>query len=212
MQARRYNMRTLLKYGVAVLIVLLSCPALHAQNYLNVTAGYGVNFPTGSFKNYVTHPAYKGFNAGLAYPLNDQLSLGLSFGYNDYYQKYSRQTYNDGEGTTVSAVVSNSIQQIPVLLTANYTLTKKGFIRPYVGAGAGVNFATFDQYLGEFDAPHSKANWALKGEAGFYIPLSSYSPTAIKIGGSYNYAPFNSDGVKNLDTWGIEAGIRFAIH
>ncbi|HEY4208018.1 MAG TPA: OmpW family outer membrane protein [Puia sp.] len=206
-------MRTLLKYGgVAVVAVLLSCPALRAQNYLNVTVGYGVNIPTGSFKDYVAHPAYKGFNANLAYPLNDQLSLGLSFGYNDYYQKYPRQAYDDGKGSTVSAVVSNSIQQIPVLLTANYTLVKKGFIRPYVGAGAGANFATFDQYLGEFDDPHSKVNWALKGEAGFYIPLSSYSPTAIKIGGSYNYAPFNSDGVRNLDTWGIEAGIRFAIH
>lgn len=39
---------------MATLIVLLSCPALHAQNYLNVTVGYGVNFPTGSFKDYVT--------------------------------------------------------------------------------------------------------------------------------------------------------------
>ena len=206
-------MRTLLKYGgTAALIVMLSCPALQAQNYLDVTVGYGVNFPTGSFKSYVTHPAYKGFNASLAYPLNDQLTLGLSFGYNDYYQKYPRQTYDDGKGTTVSAVVSNSIQQIPVLATANYTLMKKGFIRPYVEGGAGVNFATFDQYLGEFDSPHSKANWALKGGAGFFIPLSSYAPTAIKIGASYNYAPFNSDGVKNLDTWGVEAGIRFAIH
>lgn len=206
-------MRTLLKYGgVAVLVVLISGHALHAQNYLNVTLGYGVNIPTGSFSNYVNHPAYKGFNATLAYPLNDQLSLGLSFGYNDYYQKYPRQTYDDGKGNTISAVLTNSIQQIPVLLTANYTLVKKGFIRPYVEGGAGVNFATFDQYLGEFDDPRTKANWALKGGAGVYIPLSSYSPTAIKIGGSYNFAPFNSDGVKNLDTWGIEAGIRFAIH
>jgi len=206
-------MRTLLKYGgAAALVVLLSCPSLRAQNYLNVTVGYGINFPTGSFKDYVSHTAYKGFNASLAYPLNDQLSLGLSVGYNDYYQKYPRQTYSGGEGTTVSAVVSNSIQQIPILLTANYTLIKKGFIRPYVEGGAGVNFATFDQYLGEFDSPNSKARLALTGGAGFYIPLSSYSPTAIKIGGSYNYAPFNSDGVQHLDTWGIEAGIRFAIH
>ncbi|MDO6435499.1 OmpW family outer membrane protein [Flavitalea sp. BT771] len=206
-------MRTILKFaGTAAIILLISCPALHAQDQLQVTAGYNVNIPAGSFRDYVTHPAYKGFNAGLAYPINPQLSVGLSFGYNDYYQKYPRQTYDDGKGNTVSAVVSNSVQQIPVLLTANYTLVKKGFIRPYVGAGAGVNFVTFDQYLGEFDDPHSTAKWALKGEAGFYIPLSTYSSTAIKIGGSYNYMPYNRDGVKNLDTWGIEAGIRFPIH
>ena len=206
-------MRTILKFaGAAAIILLISCPALHAQDQLQVTAGYNINVPAGSFRDYVTHPAFKGFNVGLAYPINPQLSVGLSFGYNDYYQKYPRQTYDDGKGSTVSAVVSNSVQQIPLLLTANYTLVKKGFIRPYVGAGAGVNFVTFDQYLGEFNDPQSKAKWALKGEAGFYIPLSSYSSTAIKVGGSYNYSPYNSDGVKNLDTWGIEAGIRFPIH
>jgi len=52
----------------------------------------------------------------------------------------------------------------------------------------------------------------LKGEAGVYIPLSSYSSTALKIGGSYNYSPYNTDGVKDLNTWGIEAGVRFPIH
>lgn len=206
-------MRTILKYsGIAAIVALLACPTLHAQDQLEISGGYNVNIPTGSFKDYITHPAYKGFTVGLAYPVNDQLRVGLSFGYNDFYQKYPRQVYDDGKGNAISAVVSNSVQQLPLLLTANYTLVKKGFIRPYVGAGAGVNFVTFDQYLGEFDDPHTRAKWALKGEAGFYIPLSSYSSTAIKIGGSYNYMPYNSDGVKNLDTWGIEAGIRFPIH
>lgn len=206
-------MRTVFKYGgVAAIIILLACPALHAQDQLQITGGYNINIPTGSFKDYITHPGYKGFNVGLAYPINNQLSVGLSFGYNDYYQKYPRQVYDDGKGNAVSAVVSNSVQQVPLLLTANYTLVKKGFIRPYIGAGAGVDFVTFDQYLGEFDDPKTRTKWALKGEAGFYIPLSSYSSTAIKIGGSYNYMPYNSDGIKNLDTWGIEAGIRFPIH
>jgi opacity protein-like surface antigen len=206
-------MRTILKFGgMAAVIILLACPSLHAQDQLQVNLGYNVNIPTGSFKDFITHPGYKGFNAGLAYPINDQLSVGLAFGYNDYYQKYPRQTYDDGKGNTISAVVSNSVQQIPLLLTANYTLVKKGFIRPYIGAGAGLNFITFDQYLGEFDDPHSSGKLALKGEVGFYIPLSSYSSTAIKIGASYNYAPYNKDGVKNLDTWGIGAGVRFPIH
>lgn len=206
-------MRTFLKYGgMAALVLLLASPALQAQNQLELTPSYSVNIPTGSFKEFISHPAYKGFNIGLAYPVNDQLRLGLSFGYNDYYQKYPRQVYDDGKGNAVSAVVSNSVQQLPLLLTANYTVTKSGIIRPYVGAGAGVNFAVFDQYLGEFDDPHTVTRLALKGEAGVYIPLSSYSSTALKIGGSYNYSPYNTDGVKDLNTWGIEAGVRFPIH
>lgn len=204
-------MRSLIKYLGLAAIILMSTAA-HAQHDLQLNIGYNVNIPSGSFRDYINRPAYKGFTAGLAYPVNDQLSVGLGIGYNDYYQKYPRQVYHTGDGSDVSAVVSNSVQQIPVLLTANYSLLKKGWIRPYVGAGAGVNFVSFDQYLGEFDDPHSLTKWALKGEAGFFVPLSSYSSTALKIGASYNYAPFNSYGVKNLDSWGIEAGIRFPIH
>lgn len=204
-------MRTLIKYFFIGAIILTVSDTARAQHELQMSLDYNVNIPTGSFKDFVTHPAYKGFTAGLAYPLNDQLSVGLSFGYNDYYQKYPRQVYADGHGSDISAVVSNSIQQLPLLVTANYALLKKGVIRPYVGAGAGLNFIDFDQYLGEFDDPHSRTKLALRGEAGILIPLSSYSSTAIKIGGSYNYAPFNSYGVSNLDTWGLQAGIRFPL-
>lgn len=200
-----------LKYVGIAAILMVSFSAAHAQNELQMNINYNVNIPSGSFGDFIKNPAYKGFTAGLAYPLNDQLSLGLSLGYNDYYQKYPRDVYDQGKGSTISAVVSNSVQQIPLLITANYTLVKKGIIRPYIGAGAGVNFVSFDQYLGEFDDPHSLSKWALKGEAGVLIPLSSYSSTALKIGGSYNFAPFNSYGINNLDNWGIQAGVRFPI-
>lgn len=200
------------KYWIVAAIILASYSTVKAQNELQFNLGYNVNVPAGSFKDLITRPAYKGFTGGLAYALSNQLSLGLDLGYNDYYQKYPRQVYQDGEGSNISAVVSNSIQQFPLLFMANYTLIKKGFIRPYVGAGGGVNFISFDQYLGEFDDPQSKTKWALKGEAGFYIPLSSYSSTAIKVGASYNYAPFNTYGIDNLSTWGIEAGIRVPLH
>ncbi|MHA4808635.1 outer membrane beta-barrel protein [Flavitalea flava] len=201
----------LLKYGGIAAIFMITFSAAQAQNELQMNINYNVNIPSGSFRDFIKNPAYKGFTAGLAYPLNDRLSIGLSLGYNDYYQKYPRDVYDQGKGTNISAVVSNSVQQIPLLFTANYTLVKKGFIRPYIGAGAGVNFVSFDQYLGEFDDPHSLTKWALKGEAGVLIPLSSYSSTALKIGASYNYAPFNSYGISNLDNWGIQAGVRFPI-
>jgi hypothetical protein len=143
--------------------------------------------------------------------VTDRFSIGLNLGYNDYYEKYPRQVYADGKGSSISAVVSNSVQQIPVLITANYDLVNKGFIRRYIGARAGVNFIAFDQYLGEFDNPASATKLAVRGEAGLLIPLNRYSSTALRIGATYNYAPFNSYGVSNLDNWGIMAGSRFPL-
>ena len=200
-------MRSYIKFFIAGSIVLFALNRTQAQNALQMNIGYEMNIPSGSFRNYITNPAYKGFTAGLAYPINDQLSLGIRVGYNDYYQKYARKVYNEGKGSAVSAVVSNSIQQIPILISADYTILKKGIIRPYVAAGGGMNLISFDQYLGEFDNPQSKVKPALFGDAGVYIPLSKYSSTAIKLGGGYQYAPYSKD--INLDTWGIHAGIRF---
>jgi opacity protein-like surface antigen len=200
-------MRPLFKYFLFGAIIFFSANKTEAQSPLQMDIGYEINIPSGSFRDYITNPAYKGFTAGLAYPVSDQLKLGIRTGYNDYYQKYSRKVYEQGKGSAVSAVVSNSIQQIPIMISADYTILKKGAVRPYVAAGGGMNLISFDQYLGEFDNPQSKVKPALFGDAGIYIPLSRFSSTAIKVGGGYQYAPW-SKGL-DLSNWGIHAGLRF---
>jgi opacity protein-like surface antigen len=203
-------MRSPVKYFIIGSFLFLAArQKAAAQSALEMQVGYEVNLPSGSFRNYITNPAFKGFTAGLAYPINDQLSVGIDVGFNDYYQKYPRQVYEEGKGSAISAVVSNSIQQIPLMINASYTLLRNGMIRPYVGAGAGVNLISFDQYLGEFDNPQSKAKLTFRGDAGFLIPLSRYSTTAIKIGAGYQYAPYDKE--INLNSWGVHAGIRFAL-
>src|SRR5882762_9566196 len=76
--SRRYTMRRLLKYCIIGAITLMAGTAAHAQHELQFNLDYNVNIPTGSFRDFVTHPTYKGFTAGLAYPVNDQISVGLS--------------------------------------------------------------------------------------------------------------------------------------
>jgi len=197
---------------IALALLLVTGTALKAQG-LQFNAAYNINFPTGpSFRNLVDHAAFKGFTAGFAYPVMSRLRVGLSIGYNDYYQKYARQVYSNGPGSDISAVVSNSIQQAPLLVTVDYTFLKKGLLRPYIGAGAGINFITFDQYLGEFDNPVNSTYFAARGEAGLLLPLSKTSGTAVRIGGSFNYAPYKKYGIDDLNNWGVHAGISVPFH
>lgn len=193
-----------------IVFLLLSSLAIHAraQNEVQFDANYNIDFPSGSsFRNLITHPAFRGFTAGFSYAFDSCLRVGIDVGYNDYYQKYPRQVYSNGPGSDVSAVISNSIQQVPLLATIDYTFLRYAVIRPYVGGGAGVNFISLDQYLGEFDNPVNDTRLALRGDAGVLISLSNYSSTAIRIGGSYNYAPLNKYGVDNLNHWSVHAGI-----
>src|SRR6185312_12811729 len=201
-----------LRCSIFIAIALVVALASQAQQNVQFDLDYNIDFPAGSsFRSLVTQPAYKGFTAGFAYAFTNQLSAGLSIGYNDYYQKFPRQVYSNGPGSDISAVITNSIQQAPLLATIEYSFLKKGMIRPYVGGGAGVNFIAFDQYAGEFDNPVNYAKFALRGQAGVLIPLSRGSSTAIRVGASYNYAPLKEQGITNLNNWGVHAGIRLPL-
>ncbi|MBS1948468.1 MAG: outer membrane beta-barrel protein [Bacteroidetes bacterium] len=206
-------MKSLSKYMLPAILIIATSYSATAQNAVEIGIGYNVGLPASSFKNdYISKPSFRGFAASLDYAFTSQWRAGISIGFNDYYQKYPRQVYNEGGGSAVSAVLSNSIQLLPVMAHVNYTLFDKGLVRPYAGLGAGANFIHFDQYLGEFDNPVSKVKFIVQGEAGVFIPLSSYSSTAIKIGAAYNFSPFNEFGTPNLNSWGLQAGIRFPLH
>ncbi|HLK29373.1 MAG TPA: outer membrane beta-barrel protein [Puia sp.] len=205
-------MRFLQKYSSALALALVICSAAFSQNGMELNLNYNVGIPSGSLKDYVNKASFRGFTGSIDYAVSSRLRVGLGFGFNDYYQKYPRQVYDEGGNTSVSAVLSNSIQQYPLIAHASYELISKGIIKPYIGAGGGVNFISFGQYLGEFGGSASYTRFLLQGEAGILIPLSSYSSTAVKIGGTYNYAPFHEFGTKDLSSWGIQAGIRFPLH
>src|SRR5262249_4998836 len=122
-------MKSIFKYSSIAAFLIFFASTVRAQtartyndqgydHSLQFNINYNVNIPTGGLKNFVTNPAYKGFTGSMAYPVTDQLSLGLGIGYNDYYQKYPRQVYNES-GSSISAVVSNSIQQIPLEFLVN---------------------------------------------------------------------------------------------
>ncbi len=206
-------MKPVMRFGFLLISIVFISVAAHAQSRLQFSAGYDVNIPSGAFRDFISNNAYKGFNAGLAYRISDQFDVGLDVRYNDYYQKYPRDVYSLGKGSDISAVISNSVQLLPVTIKANYIFTKQGFIRPYIAAGGGVNFISYAQYLGEFGDTKSYVKPTVTGDAGILIPFKRYNPsTALELGGGYNYTPFNYNGFKDMDTWNIHLGVKIPLH
>lgn len=203
-------MKKIVRYAGLSALILVSVLSGQAQQKLQVRLGYNINTPLGSFKNTVSNTSFRGFSGEVLYPINESFSVGLGTSFNDFYQKYPRQVYATSEGH-ISAVLSNSIQTTPLLVKANYGLIQTGFIRPYVGIGAGVNFINYNQYLGEF--PNSKVaiRPALTGGAGINIPLGETKKAGLNLGANYNYMPFNYNEVKNLNNWGVHAGVFFQL-
>ena len=200
-----------MKKIIVAIAFLLGVVSLQAQDRLLFKVGYNPGFPVGSFKDFIGTNSFRGYTGELAYPVSERLKVGLGVSYNDFYEKQARQLYHLPEGT-VSAVVSNSIQTTPILIKAAYDLTKTGWIRPYAGIGAGFNLVSYAQYFGEFGERKSKFKPAAAAEAGINIPFNRETRTSgVNIGAHFNYLPFKSGDLNNLNNWGLHAAVYFPL-
>ncbi len=200
------------KIILPLLAFLASMSAVQAQKGLTkLDLSYNVALPTGSFKDMINSPSYRGFQAAVLYGINAKLSVGLGTGFQDFYQKDPRQVYKLSDGSNVSAVVTNSIQTLPLLATAKYSFTPDAAVQPYAALGVGANLITYNQLLGEFGDQQTKAGFAARPEAGVYIPFKRGGQSGFTAGASYNVMPFKEFGLTNLNHLGFHAGVNIPL-
>ncbi len=193
------------------LIAAIGVSGATAQDRLLFKIGYNTGMPVGSFKDYISKNSFRGYRGELLYPINEQLKVGLGVTFNDFYEKIPRQNYQTSEGV-LSAVVSNSIQTTPIMIKGEYELTKSGWIRPYVGLGAGFDLITYARYFGEFGDKKSAFKPAVGGEAGINIPFNKETRVSgINLGGHFNYLPFKYNELSNLNNWGVHVAAYFPL-
>jgi opacity protein-like surface antigen len=201
--------------NIIAFIILVSATVgyseVQAQDRLMLKVGYNTGMPVGNFKDYMGKNSFRGYRGEILYPVNEQLKIGLGVSYNDFYEKLPRKQYQTSEGT-LSAVVSNSIQTTPIMIKGEYELTKNGWIRPYVGLGAGFNLVTYARYFGEFSDKKTGFKPAVGGEAGVNIPFNRETRmSGINLGGHYNYLPFKYNELTNLNNWGVHVAVYFPL-
>jgi hypothetical protein len=193
------------------LITAIGVSGANAQDRLLFKIGYNTGMPVGSFKDYISKNSFRGYRGELLYPVNEQLKVGLGVTFNDFYEKMPRKNYQTSEGV-LSAVVSNSIQTTPIMIKGEYELTKSGWIRPYVGLGAGFDLITYARYFGEFGDKKSAFKPAVGGEAGINIPFNKETRVSgINLGGHFNYLPFKYNELSNLNNWGVHVAAYFPL-
>lgn len=201
-----------IKKIIASLLVLMwfYLPATAQNNPLNLTFNYNYSMPSGHFKNdLVSNHSPRGFSAGLLYPFSNNLSVGLAFGFQDYYQKYPRALYHLSNTQDISAVLSNSIQTIPILIKAKYFPTLSSALKPYISLAAGGNIIDNKQYYGEFGSSQSNFGFRAEGGLGLLVPFNKTGTSGINIAANYAYAPYHKMGFTDLNSINLQAGIQF---
>jgi hypothetical protein len=201
-----------IQYMVAGLLLFCGASVFAQDNGLTLKINYGAGVPVGSFKDVIRNTSYRGFGAELMYHINKSVAAGLETGSQDFYQKYPRQLYKAGDGSDISAVLSNSIQAVPIMLKGQYNFLAGGAVQPYVALAAGGNIIRFNQYAGEFSNDgKTKFGFAARPEAGVYIPFGRYKRAGFSLGAGYNFMPFNYAGIGNLNNISVRAGISFPL-
>ena len=194
---------------VAGLFVAGAARAQEGRLHLNIN--YTISTPVGDFKDFINKTTYRSWAASLLYGINDKVSVGLGTGFQDFYQKYPRDTYKLEGGGDISAVVSNSVQAIPVLAQVQYNFSPQAIVQPYVGVGVGGNLILYRQFLGEFGSSKTKFGIAARPEAGVFIPFRKGGPAGITLRADYNYMPVNYNDLQGMDNWGAGIGVKFPL-
>lgn len=203
-----------LKISIAALCSLLffSLAASAQKGNLKLGLNYNYSLPVSGFNtDLISNSSSRGFEGSLMYGFTNKLQGGLSFGFQDYYQKYPRDTYPLGKTQDVSAVISNSIQTTPVMLKVKYAPLNIVAVKPYVSLGAGVNIIDFKQYLGEFGSSETNAGFVAQGGLGVIVPFGRTKTSGINVGANYSYAPYKKYSYKDLNSVNFQAGVFFAI-
>lgn len=196
-----------------VLLAVVPFGAKAQERELQLDLNYSIGIPSGSFKtDAIDKASFRGWTANLLYNITNKISVGVGTGFQDFYQKYPRAVYKLDEGGDVSAVLTNSIQTIPLLAEFQYRFLPGSTVQPYVGVGVGGNMIMFDQYLGEFENSTSSFKFAARPEVGLFVPFRKDGPAGIHVFGAYNYMPYNENGVSNLNNWATGIGIKFPLH
>lgn len=197
--------------------LFISAAVLPAAAQERTTLGiqYQYALPMGGFKKgLIDKGSPRGLAIDILYAVNPQWRVGGGLSYQDFYQKNLRNTYRMEDGSDISAVVSNSVQNTALMAKGMFLPlgADSSRLQPYISAGAGVNMVQYGQLLGEFsNGDDAFIRFAAQGGAGIKYALGQNRRTALTLGAVYNYMPLNQYGIKNTNNIAFQAGLRFAL-
>lgn len=210
-----------------IVVMSITTAALNAQTIeqapvykttkgdVKVNLFYNYGLPLGSFKNdLIKDGSPRGFTVDVLYWFKPKWGVGGSVGYQDYYQKTARDVYKLSDGSDISAVVTHSMQLIPIVAKAMYmpNAENERALQPYVSAGAGVNLVNFSEYLGEFSSANAtSAKFTAQAGAGVKIPVGKSNRAGFLLGATYNFTPYNEYDIKAISAVNLQAGFQFRL-
>lgn len=197
--------------GSFLLVTLCATVSFAQKGETKINIKYSVAAPLGSFRDAASNTSGRGFQAEILHGINDKVSVGFATGYQDFYDKKDRALYKLEDGSDISAVLSHSVQTVPLLASARYNFRPGQSIQPYAGLGVGGNLISYQQPYGQFGETQTKFGFAARPELGLYIPFSKTGQSGLVLGSSYSIMPYKNDEVNNLNHISFNLGLSLPL-
>jgi outer membrane protein len=182
------------------------------QNSL-MTFSYQMGFPSGDLKTFIPANDYLGWDFELKSMVTHNLAVGGHIGYQGFYKKYPRATYEFPQGA-ITTTIFKYYYTIPLQLVTTWFFVPEGMIQPFIGVHVGVNYNERRGEIGIYTIEDNSWNFSFAPEAGVIVPFGHYSQWGVSVRGKYTYNVYNrNDGIgmdfNQLAYWNVMFGLSY---
>jgi len=177
---------------------------------LHLNLNYAISQPLGGLKDYAGKTSLNGWHLSLLYAINPKWQIGLGAGFYDYYERFPRKVYHNGN-IDISAVQTHTMQLIPIQPTVLYFPgEEEQAVKPYVGIGLGATVVGYKNYWGEFLDKDNSIGFSASPMAGIRISFSKTSPLECNADVRYNFVPYSKHDINGIHT--VEANVGLSLN
>jgi hypothetical protein len=178
-----------------------------------MTFSYQMGFPTADLKDFIPENDYLGWDFEMKSMVTHNLAIGGHIGYQGFYKKYPRDTYEFPQGA-ITTTIFKYYYTIPMQAIATWYFIPEGMIQPFASMNLGVNYNERRGEIGIYVLEDNSWNFSFAPEAGVIVPFGKYSQWGGNIRAKYNYNVYNRDenvamDFNNLAYWNLMLGLTY---
>ncbi|WP_121666359.1 outer membrane beta-barrel protein [Mesonia aquimarina] len=175
--------------------------SLLVSSQTNFALNYSVAVPLGDTKDFIENTSGRGVTIDFSYHIQDNISLGGSFGWQTFYEDkgYITETF----GTeTISGNQYNYLNSLPIYFTTTYYFSPENFLTPFASLGLGTVYNRAELDIGIFTFEEEAWHFSVRPEIGlqydvdygFGIRASTRYNQVFEAGdlGSLSYVSFTA--------------------
>ncbi len=189
----------------ACALCLSTVGILKAQSTTTLT--YSVGFPTGNLKEFIGKTSFRGINFDYQKMVQDNIGVGVSVGWNVFYQEMGNGTYTV-DNVSLSGKQWRYSNHIPIMMSSTFQLKPGDSMNPYVGLGAGVTYTLRNTDMNLYTIEQDAWNFTLQPALGVLIEASDV--TRVNVSARYNYGFKAGNELKSAQSYfSLNLGFTF---